>query len=59
MKLQPEVVHTLFLRWLDWLLQDWRWRAVVRTKVREHELPVIDFADKESEAKNEMSDQIL
>ena len=55
--MQPEMVHTLFLRWLNWLLQDSRWRAFIRTKVNEHELPVIDFTGKESGGKS--SDQPL
>jgi len=45
-KLQPETVHALFLRWLGWLLKDSGWRAYIRAKLKENELPIIDFSDK-------------
>jgi hypothetical protein len=42
-KSQPEALQTVFLRWLNWLLKDSRWRAYMRGKIKENELPVIDF----------------
>ena len=44
--IRPETLHTLFLRWLGWLLKDSGWRAYIRAKVKENELPVIDFSSK-------------
>jgi hypothetical protein len=42
-KIQPETLHDLFLHWLGWLLKDSRWRAYVRARLKENELPVIEF----------------
>jgi hypothetical protein len=44
-KEQPETMHVFFLRWLSWLLKDSNWRAYIRTKLEENELPVIDFSE--------------
>ena len=44
-KMQPETIHVLFLRWLNWLLKDSGWRAYIRTKLKENELPVIDLSE--------------
>jgi hypothetical protein len=41
--MQPEALHALFLRWFNWLVKDSRWRAYMREKIRENELPVIEF----------------
>lgn len=46
-KMQPETLHRVFLRWLDWLLKDSGWRAYIRTKLKENELPVIEFKGRE------------
>lgn len=46
-KVQPETIHALFLRWLNWLLKDSGWRAYIRTKLKENELPVIEFNSRE------------
>lgn len=45
-KMQLETLHGLFLRWLGWLLKDSGWRAYIRAKLNENELPVIDFTAK-------------
>jgi hypothetical protein len=45
-KMQPETLHGLFLRWLGWLLKDSNWRAYIRSKLKENELPVIEFNSK-------------
>lgn len=45
-RIQPETLHSLFLRWLGWILKDSGWRAYIRAKLKENELPVIDFSDK-------------
>ena len=45
--IRPETLHGLFLRWLNWLLKDSNWRAYIRTKLKENELPVIDFTGEE------------
>ena len=44
-EMQPETIHALFLRWLNWLLKDSGWRAYIRTKLKENELPVIDISE--------------
>lgn len=44
-KMEPETIHGLFLRWLTWLLKDSNWRAYIRAKLKENELPVIDFSE--------------
>ena len=46
-KIQPETLHGLFLRWLSCLLKDSNWHAYIRAKLKENELPVIDFSGKE------------
>jgi hypothetical protein len=46
-KMQPETLHGVFLRWLGWLLKDSGWRAYIRTKLKENELPVIEFNGEE------------
>ena len=43
--MQPETIHGLFLHWLNWLLKDSGWRAYIRTKLKENELPVIDISE--------------
>ena len=40
---QPDAVQSAFFRWLNWLLKDSSWRAYMRQKIRENELPVIEF----------------
>lgn len=45
-KMRAEALHSVFLRWLGWLLKDSGWRAYIRAKLKENELPVIDFSDK-------------
>jgi hypothetical protein len=45
-KIAAEPVHNMFLRWLSWVLKDSGWRAYIRAKLKENELPVIDFSDK-------------
>lgn len=45
--IRPETLHSIFLRWLNWLMQDSNWRAYIRSKLKENELPVIDFTDRE------------
>lgn len=45
-KMRAEALHSLFLRWLGWILKDSGWRAYIRGKLKENELPVIDFSDK-------------
>jgi hypothetical protein len=42
-KMQSETLHALFLHWLTWLLRDSTWRAYIRAKLKENELPVIQF----------------
>ena len=44
--MRPETLHRLFLRWLGWILKDSDWRAYIRSKIKENELPVIDFSEK-------------
>lgn len=44
-RIQPETFHGLFLRWLGWVLKDSGWRAYIRAKLKENELPVIDFSE--------------
>jgi hypothetical protein len=44
-KMQPETIHGMFLHWLNWLLKDSGWRAYIRTKLKENELPVIDVSE--------------
>jgi len=46
-KIQPETLHGLFLHWLGWLLKDSGWRAYVRARLKENELPVIEFNGRE------------
>jgi len=46
-KIQPETLHGLFLPWLTWLLKDSNWREYIRTKIKENELPVIEFNGRE------------
>jgi len=46
-KIAAEPAHNMFLRWLNWVLKDSGWRAYIRTKLKENELPVIDYTEKE------------
>ena len=40
--MRNEERHELFLQWLTLLLRDDHGRAVIRTMVEQHEMPVID-----------------
>jgi len=46
---RPETLHVLFLRWLNWLVKDANWRAYIRNKIKENELPVIEFESREDQ----------
>ena len=43
---RPEVIQELFLRWFHVLARDSKWRAYMRSMIKENELPVIEFAPK-------------
>ncbi len=42
--MKAEKSQTLFIHWLNAVLKDPRWRAFIRARLRESELPVIDLA---------------
>lgn len=44
-KKEPEALQGVFLRWLNWVLKDSGWRAYIRAKLKENELPVIQFTE--------------
>ncbi len=43
MQRPPEAIDMVFLRWFNWLVKDAKWRAYMRSKIKENELPVIEF----------------
>ena len=45
-KKEPEALQGVFLRWLNWVLKDSGWRAYIRKKLQENDLPVIDFTNR-------------
>jgi hypothetical protein len=42
----------LFLQWLNTAFRDEKWRAFIRERARQNELPVIQFADEDRRAQN-------
>ena len=46
-KIKPETLNRIFLEWFLSLLQNAEWRAYVRRKLEESELPVIEFTGRE------------
>ena len=42
-KRQSETLQALFLNWLTCVLQDSKWRAYIRDRLKESELPIIEF----------------
>lgn len=46
-KIRPEIIQRYFLAWLSFLLQNAQWRAYIKRRLEEPELPVIEFNDRE------------
>ena len=44
--MKSEKLQTIFIHWLNTALQDPRWRAFIRARLRESELPVIELTNK-------------
>ena len=43
--MRSEKLQSLFIRWLDTVLADEIWRAVITAKILERELPVINVGN--------------
>lgn len=48
--MQPEKSQTIFLYWLKAALKDARWRAFIRDRLRESELPVIELTNTDNQS---------
>jgi hypothetical protein len=43
--MKPKKLQIIFIQWLNVVLQDSRWRAFIRVRLRESELPVIELTN--------------